>query len=116
VGRAPFGDTEKMSKFEVFNNINRGKFSIPSTMSSALKELLKGLLELNAEKRFAFKACEDSAWMAGVPWSHFGELKVIPPWTPNAIATNPTQNFISWDKLRIPNEKDAEVPALPLFL
>ena len=36
-GRAPFGDTSDMSKFEVFNNINGGKIKWPSLMKKAAK-------------------------------------------------------------------------------
>lgn len=37
-GYAPFGDTEKMSKFEIFNNINRNNIQYPIFMPSNAKK------------------------------------------------------------------------------
>lgn len=65
-GAAPFGDTEKMSKFEVFNNINGMTVRYPMFMSGALKALLGGLLERNAARRLSFPMVKASKWLAGV--------------------------------------------------
>jgi protein kinase A len=45
-GKPPFGDTAQMNKFEIFNNINAGQVSYPLSMKGAVKNLVKGLLEV----------------------------------------------------------------------
>ena len=66
VGDAPFGDTDKMSKFEVFNNIIGKNVTYPMSMSSDLKLLLKGLLSKNPQERLAFRDIKQSSWVADV--------------------------------------------------
>ena len=66
LGEAPFGDTDKMSKFEIFNNINTAQVSFPLSMGGNLKSLIKGLLEKNQQERFNFSAVKNHPWVSEV--------------------------------------------------
>lgn len=61
-GEAPFGDSDSLSKFEIFNNITEKKVNYPMLMSSSLKKLLKGLLEKNPDKRYSWQQISLSTW------------------------------------------------------
>ena len=55
-GNAPFGDTDKESKFAILNNINGKKLRYPMSMSSELKEVLEGLIKKDDQRRWK---CDD---------------------------------------------------------
>ena len=63
VGKVPFGHTATMSKVEVVFNIAENSVSLPWSMSSTLKSLIKGLLIKKDELRFTFDEVVASAWM-----------------------------------------------------
>jgi hypothetical protein len=65
-GEAPFGDTDKMSKFEIFNNINGAQVSFPLSVGGNLKSLIKGLLEKNQQERYNFSAVKNHPWVSEV--------------------------------------------------
>lgn len=65
-GNAPFGDSDRMSKFEIFNNINNNSPSFPLGMSSAAKALITGLLVKDPGKRFGWKDVSAAAWLVEV--------------------------------------------------
>jgi hypothetical protein len=65
-GEAPFGNSEHMSKFEIFNHISESPVRLPMFMSMSCKSLLKGLLEKPEERRFSFEQVAQSAWIKGV--------------------------------------------------
>jgi serine/threonine protein kinase len=69
-GTAPFGDTEKMSKFEVFNNIAHRDVSCPLLWSKQLKDIVRGLLRKDPSTRFSWVNIELSEWlgMVNTPW------------------------------------------------
>jgi protein kinase A len=81
-GKAPFGDIEYMSKFEIFNNINEKEISCPLSMDNNLKNLLKGLLDKDQIKRFNFSRVKSSSWLADVNWDDLYNLKIKSPWHP----------------------------------
>jgi hypothetical protein len=83
LGEAPFGDTDKLSKFEIFNNINGRAVSLPMGMSADLKALIKGLLEKDQRERFDFGAICCNPWVLHVDWSGISNLTVTPPWIPH---------------------------------
>jgi hypothetical protein len=65
-GEAPFGNSEHMSKFEIFNHISESPVRLPMFMSMSCKSLLKGLLEKPEERRFSFEQVAQSTWIKGV--------------------------------------------------
>jgi serine/threonine protein kinase len=105
VGNAPFGDTDRMSKFEIFNNINEKQPSIPLLMSSSLSNLIRGLLQKEPEKRSDWNAVKSSAWVSDVNWTALAELKIQPPWIPPAAQEPSCDHFVKWET------KDVDVPS-----
>jgi hypothetical protein len=73
-GEAPFGNSEHMSKFEIFNHISESPVRLPMFMSMSCKSLLKGLLEKPEERRFSFEQVAQSAWIKGVSTGLVGVL------------------------------------------
>jgi serine/threonine protein kinase len=65
-GKAPFGDSENMSKFEIFNNINGKSVSFPLSSSLDAKSLIGGLLIKDPSQRFTWKDIKSSPWFADV--------------------------------------------------
>lgn len=75
---APFGDTERMSKFEIFNNINHMNVSFPySIASSSVSTVIKGLLEKDPVMRSDFDALKSSSWLRETDWEATKALKVV---------------------------------------
>ncbi|GMH62770.1 hypothetical protein TL16_g03553 [Triparma laevis f. inornata] len=104
-GRAPFGDSSELTKFEILNNINAGKIKWPGTISKDARNLIQNLLVPNPEKRWKFSNIEESEWMAGVNYSNFLLRKVIPPWIPPHSETEgDVSNFLDWKE--IPEDKN----------
>eukprot|EP01036_Dinobryon_divergens_P024807 gene24807-33287_t len=87
-GDAPFGDSETMSKFEIFNNINHKSVRFPLLMSMELKSLLKGLLDKNPAKRMGW---------AQVSWEDMLKQNIQPPWIPKIPNRVTSENFVKWD-------------------
>ena len=103
-GKAPFGDTDKMSKFEIFNNINAKNPSVPFFTNKQLKSLINGLLVKDPNSRMNWKHVQSHPWLTDVSWDDFMNLKIIPPWKPlNNKAPN-TDCFLSWNELKLPTE------------
>lgn len=69
-GKAPFGDSENMSKFEIFNNINGKSVSFPLSSSSEAKDLIGGLLHKDPLQRFTWKDIKTSLWFSDVRITH----------------------------------------------
>lgn len=106
-GEAPFGDTEKMSKFEIFNNINGNPPRLGMSMKSSIKALAKGLLEKDQTKRFSFDNVRKCEWLAEFPWKGLEEKQILPPFPPSDIKVEgSTANFLNWDGLSIPTKAD----------
>lgn len=82
-GEAPFGDTDKMSKFEIFNNINGAQVSFPLSVGGNLKALIRGLLEKDQQIRFNLSAVKSSAWVQDVDWNQVQSCQITPPWIPS---------------------------------
>ena len=104
-GKAPFGDTADQTKFEIFNNINRGRVHYPMRFSAALRSLLKGLLLADASKRFKMKDVRAHPWMKGVDWDAMMNLRAVPPWIPcqgTSLAEGDHSNFIDWSSKASP--------------
>ena len=66
IGDAPFGNTENMSRYEVFNRISEGSVPYPFFMSFSLKTLIGGLLEKNDQKRWSYEQVSTAAWVKEV--------------------------------------------------
>jgi len=96
-GNAPFGDTDKESKFAILNNINGKALRYPMSMSSELKELLTGLLKKDDHKRWKWDDVEQCAWMSDVEWVSVGRRKIRPPWLPVRTTLPDTSNFLEWN-------------------
>ena len=111
MGYAPFGDTDKMSKFEIFNNINNRNINLPLTMNNHLSNLIHGLLQKDPFKRSNWTQVKDSQWLLDIDWQALYDRKIIPPWIP-ILSENPsTSNFVSWDskEIEIPNTASPNV-------
>lgn len=65
-GEAPFGDSDDMNKFEIFNNITEKKPRLPFLMSFSLKTLIKGLLHKDQDQRFGWSQIIASPWLQDV--------------------------------------------------
>jgi protein kinase A len=65
-GEAPFGDSDHMSKYEIFNNINEKPVRCPLLMNRHCKALINGLLEKKADKRFSWKNVKENLWLTEV--------------------------------------------------
>jgi len=104
VGSAPFGDSDRMSKFEIFNNINNRSVSLPLSMNSALAELIRGLLHKNPVKRSSWKEVKSSSWVNDIDWNALYEKKIAPPWRPPMTPEPSRDNFVKW------HDKDVEIP------
>ena len=113
VGYAPFGDTEKMSKFEVFNNINNSSVKIPTRikLNYPLANLIYGLLEKDPSKRSSWEAVKNSPWLSDINWDAIYNLKVVPPWKPILSDEPNAKNFVDWTKtdMSLPKSANAEV-------
>ena len=101
-GRAPFGDSADLPKFEIFNNINAGKIRYPLSMSSSLKSLLRGLLDKNTSTRFKMKDVREHPWMKCVDWDATMNLCAVPPWIPSTPDEGEHSNFIDWSSKACP--------------
>ena len=58
-GRAPFGDSSDLTKFEILNNINAGKIKWPGTISKEAKVLIQSLLNPDPSKRGKVRSREE---------------------------------------------------------
>ncbi len=65
-GEAPFGDSDHMTKFEIFNNINEKNPSFPLFMNQSIKSLIKGLLQKKADQRYSWSQVHGSPWLSEV--------------------------------------------------
>lgn len=113
-GKAPFGDTDKVSKFEIFNNVNAGRVTYPGHLSKALKEFIRGCLCSDPAQRFSWEQASSHVFTSSIDWEALHELRICPPWVPGKssnIAQNPsTENFVDWTGLCLPGSvsHDAE--------
>lgn len=106
-GEAPFGDTEKMSKFEIFNNINGNAPRLGMSMKSSIKTLAKGLLDKDQTKRFSFENVRKCEWLADFPWKGLEAKQIQPPFPPSDTKLEgSTSNFLNWDGLVLPTKTD----------
>ncbi len=71
IGDAPFGNTENMSRYEVFNRISEGSVPYPFFMSFSLKSLIGGLLEKSDQKRWSYEQVSTAAWVKEVIFFSF---------------------------------------------
>jgi len=101
-GHAPFGDTDHASKFEVFTNITENSPSLSMSMSSSCRTLVKGLLEKDPAKRLSWQGLKASDFVKDVNWGDLLSKQVVPPWQPEPNSEPSTDNFVSWNDLRLP--------------
>lgn len=104
-GEAPFGDGEKHTKFEIFNNINNRNVSYPVFMNPTLKDMIKGLLNKHQATRFGWTEVCASPWLSQIVWSDIEERRVVPPWIPSIKNTVDTSHFLKWDKVELPSQR-----------
>jgi len=106
-GEAPFGDTEKMSKFEIFNNINGAPPRLGMSMKSTIKTLAKGLLDKDQTKRFNFDSVRKCEWLSEFPWTGLEARQILPPFPPADIKVEgSTTNFLNWDGIVVPTKTE----------
>jgi len=70
-GEAPFGDSDTLSKFEIFTNILEAPIRLPWLMKSTLKTLLYGLLDKTPKTRFGWNEIRYSPWLQQVSYNEF---------------------------------------------
>lgn len=106
-GDAPFGDTEKVSKFEIFNNINGSPPRLGMTMKSNIKTLAKGLLDKDPTKRFNFENVRRCEWLSEFPWKSLEAKQILPPFIPADVKVEgSTTNFLNWDSIIVPTKTE----------
>mmetsp|Transcript_20612 Transcript_20612/g.29586 ORF Transcript_20612/g.29586 Transcript_20612/m.29586 type:complete len:468 (-) Transcript_20612:128-1531(-) len=103
-GRAPFGDTDSMSKFEVFNNINGKEVSFPMSVGNEARVLIRGLLTKSPQQRLALRGVKASQWVAKVDWKDLDDRKIQPPWIPPDIQQPNKKNFVDWPGVELPTK------------
>ena len=113
VGSAPFGDTDKMSKFEIFNNVINNSVRLPTSimLNTPLANLINGLLEKDPSKRGDWEVVKKSSWLSEIDWTAIKNLKVVPPWKPTLSDEPSANNFVDWTKadMSIPTSATTEI-------
>mmetsp|Transcript_19751 Transcript_19751/g.21468 ORF Transcript_19751/g.21468 Transcript_19751/m.21468 type:complete len:425 (+) Transcript_19751:120-1394(+) len=104
-GEAPFGDSDNMTKFEIFTNISEKTIIYPIFMNFGLRSLLKGLLNRDPKQRFNWSEVKTSSWLHNVSWGDVNQRKIRPPWIPSSAGPGSTENFVKW-QLTIPKTVD----------
>jgi len=97
VGKAPFGDIDVMSKFDIFNRIIAGKVSYPRVVPKPLKLLLQGLLKTDPAQRFRWSDVRASSWFEGIDWDDALNKRLKPPWEPPDLSeVGCHSSFLQW--------------------
>ena len=111
-GRAPFGDSSDLTKFEILNNINAGKIKWHSSINKNAKALIQNLLSPDPSKRFKFSHIKESPWMEGISFDDILNRRVLPPWIPKGIEEEgDASNFLKWKELPKPTDSFNNSPA-----
>ena len=111
-GRAPFGDSSDLTKFEILNNINAGKIKWQSSINKAAKGLIQTLLDPDPSKRSGYRGVEGSSWMEGVSFDDVLNRRVLPPWVPKGMdEVGDASNFLNWKELPKPEAPFNSSPA-----
>jgi len=87
VGTAPFGDTDKMSKFEIFHNILEKEQKYPfhvmgEAVSLQARSLIAGLLDKDATKRLKYNTFRTHEFMKCMNFEALFDKRIKPPWIP----------------------------------
>lgn len=87
VGTAPFGDTDKMSKFEIFNNILQNEPKYPfhilgEAVSLPARSLISGLLDKDATRRLKYNTFRTHEFMKCMNFEAVFDKRIRPPWIP----------------------------------
>lgn len=104
-GRPPYGDTSKLTKYEVFIRINAGKVKYPrASVSPDARELLeRGLLVADQRVRWRWDAVAACAWFATVDFHALHDRRIPPPFLPMSdggrpLAIGDHKHFIDWGR------------------
>jgi serine/threonine protein kinase len=94
-GYPPFYDE---NPFQIYENILKGKVHYPPTLTSAGKDLLRRLLQLDRSCRLGGSqrgGCElkEHAWFAGIDWQALLERRIRPPIIPTIQHDSDISNF-----------------------
>eukprot|EP01041_Mallomonas_annulata_P008207 gene8207-16879_t len=102
IGVAPFGDTENLSKFVIFNNIVSKPVEITKTLSPPIRAVMTSLLQKEQDVRGSWRQIRDAEWLRDIHWDDIQERRILPPWKPPCKSTVDTSNFLSWPTLHLP--------------
>src|SRR4051812_24339610 len=80
-GQGPFRAADPATTYE---RIQRGKFSFPNYFSFAVRDLIRGLLQIRPIDRFGIvhggvNKIKNHAWFDGFDWSSFNTRKMQAP-------------------------------------
>jgi len=101
-GEAPFGNSESMNKFEIFNKISESPPSLPLLMGVSVKSLIKGLLNKSENLRYTYDIIVQSSWLKKFPWDELERRRIKPPFIPTISEEPTSENFIAWDDIALP--------------
>lgn len=112
--KAPFGDTEHVSKFEIFNNINAKNVSLPLFASKALKTVIRNLLEKDPSRRWNWYHISTCEWLKSNAYTFddFLSCRISPPWVPAKVNEPNSSNFLIWRDVKIPSDTPSSDAAI----
>ena len=96
-GNAPFGDQADIPKYEILQNITRGRVHYPRTFSRSLTKLLQGLLIYPPNKRLDWQGVQKTEWFKVVDWLALLNGEIVPPWIPTEEKPGGHKNFLKWE-------------------
>ncbi|POM80028.1 AGC/PKA protein Kinase [Phytophthora palmivora] len=93
-GSPPFALRKNESEFELYNRILAGKIYWPRYMQSALKDLLRSMLQSDPGKRLSeVSAIKEHMWFETVDWDVVPLRQVTAPFIPTLNCPGDTSNF-----------------------
>ena len=96
-GNAPFGDQAEIPKYEILQNITRGRVNYPRNFSQSLTKLLKQLLIYPPNKRLNWEGVQKAEWFKAIDWLACLNCEIVPPWIPTNEKVGGHQNFLKWE-------------------
>ena len=99
-GYPPFYSTDSM---KIYEQIVIGKYRMVPSLSTALKDLLRNLLQNDMTKRFGnlkngVEDIKDHRWFRSIVWLDILNRKVHAPFVPNVMYKGDASNFDSYDE------------------
>lgn len=105
VGHPPFED---QNPYHLYEKIIRGSYEIPSYVSAAATDLIRGLLHPDSAKRLGDSTAEagsvrNHVWFSGVDFEAVQQKAVTPPWRPSIVSDSDVSYYG-----KFPDSEEAE--------